>query len=81
MASTHPESTTTTQAAVPLPHRAPANSSLNQPPVWSLESDRTITPPLLEKCDKHGRQDGICCKELKDDDDRTLIDPDIVRDV
>ncbi|OJA18291.1 hypothetical protein AZE42_05882 [Rhizopogon vesiculosus] len=74
-------STTTTQVAVPLPNRGPMSSSLNQPPVWSLESNRTLTPPLSEKCDKYGRQDGVCCKDLKDDDNRMLIDPDVVRDV
>ncbi|KAG1737560.1 VIT family-domain-containing protein [Suillus paluster] len=83
MTSTHPESNSTTTAAVPLPTRdAMASSSVNRPPpVWSLESNGTLSPPLLEKCDKHGRQDGVCCKDLKDEDNRMLIDPDIIRDV
>jgi len=81
MASSLSKSNTTTLAAVPLPNRDPTSSSLNQPPVWSLESNGTLSPPLPEKCDKHDRQDGICCKDLKDEDDRTLIDPDVVRDV
>lgn len=53
------------------------------PPVWSLESSNgTISPPLLlEKCDRHGRQDGVCCKDLKDEDNRMLIDPDVIRDI
>lgn len=37
--------------------------------------------PLQAKCTRHSNPGGICCKELKDDDERTLIDPDIVRDV
>ena len=60
------------------------NNSANTPkqPIWTLESTNGgISPPLQAKCDKHGRQGGICCKDLKDDDDRTLIDPDVVRDV
>jgi len=32
------------------------------------------------RCSRHVRPDGVCCKELKGDD-RTLIDPDVVRDV
>lgn len=53
-----------------------------KPPVWTLESANPGVPlPLHAKCGRHGRQGGICCKDLKDDDDRTLVDPDIVRDV
>jgi VIT1/CCC1 family predicted Fe2+/Mn2+ transporter len=40
-----------------------------------------LSPTLNEKCDRLGRQDGICCKELKGEDDRTLIDPDVIRDI
>ncbi|KIJ63582.1 hypothetical protein HYDPIDRAFT_113052 [Hydnomerulius pinastri MD-312] len=66
---------------VPLPNQR--DSSLrSKPPVWSLESSNGGLPaPLPAKCDRHGRQDGVCCKELKDEDDRTLVDPDVVRDV
>ncbi|KAG6380198.1 VIT family-domain-containing protein [Boletus reticuloceps] len=65
--------------AVPLPqHR---DSSLrSRPPVWALDSSNANVP-LPAKCDRHGRKGGVCCKELKDEDDRTLINPDIVRDV
>lgn len=31
-------------------------------------------------CSRHNRPDGICCKDLKGDD-RSLVDPDVVRDV
>lgn len=85
MTSTHQASTCTTgTTAVSLPNRdlAMSGGSVNRPPpVWSLESNGTLTPPLTEKCDRTDRQDGICCKELKDEDDRTLIDPDIIRDI
>ncbi|KAG2358267.1 VIT family-domain-containing protein [Suillus spraguei] len=76
-------STSTTTAVVPLPHRDGMSSSSvrRQLPVWSLESNGTTSSPLTDKCDRHGRQDGICCKEFKDDDDRTLIDTDVVRDI
>lgn len=52
-----------------------------KPPVWPLGAGGTITPPLPARCDRHDRLDGVCCKDLKDEDDRTLIDPDIIRDV
>lgn len=83
MTSTQVSTHTTGATAVALPHRDPAMSgrSVNRPPVWSLESNGTLTPPLTEKCDRHDRQDGVCCKELKDEDDRTLIDPDVIRDM
>ena len=74
--------------SVPLPHRnnAADTGTSKKPPVWSI-SDRgpaaaSVPVPLPAKCDRHvpGRS-GVCCKELKDDDERTLIDPDIVRDM
>lgn len=55
-----------------------------KPPVWSIsERAPDASPaPLPAKCDRHEpHRSGVCCKELKDDDDRTLIDPDVVRDV
>ncbi|KAH7882998.1 VIT family-domain-containing protein [Phlebopus sp. FC_14] len=68
---------TNTAPVVPLPNaRDPSYRS--KPPVWPLSAG---LPPLPARCDRHGREDGICCKELKDDDDRTLVNPDIVRDV
>ncbi|ORY80749.1 membrane fraction protein [Leucosporidium creatinivorum] len=52
-------------------------------PVWSLQagpggSDQV---PLASKCDQHNRERTICCRDLKGDDERSLIDPDIVRDI
>lgn len=73
-------STSATTTAVPLPSRD-AGSDNKPQPVWSLESNRSSSPPLSEKCDKIGRQGGICCKELKNEDDRMLIDPDVIRDM
>ncbi|KAI0703019.1 membrane fraction protein [Cytidiella melzeri] len=73
--------------SVPLPPRSAqvTDGTLSKkPPVWSLsEGGPAAQPaPLPAKCDRHipGRS-GVCCKELKDDDDRTLVDPDVVRDV
>ncbi|KAI6119870.1 VIT family-domain-containing protein [Pisolithus croceorrhizus] len=58
------------------------SSNPPRPPVWPLESaDPGVPLPLQAKCDRHGRQGGICCKDIKNDDERTLVDPDIVRDV
>jgi len=73
-------STSATTTSVPLPSRD-AGSDNKPQPVWSLESNRSSSPPLSEKCDKIGRQGGICCKELKNEDDRMLIDPDVIRDI
>ncbi|KAG2105798.1 VIT family-domain-containing protein [Suillus discolor] len=52
-----------------------------KPPAWPLNASGTLTPPLPASCDRHDRLDGVCSKDLKDDDDRTLIDPDIIRDI
>ncbi|KAG9308273.1 VIT family-domain-containing protein [Chiua virens] len=66
--------------AVSLPRHVDA-SARSQPPVWALDSSNGNVP-LPAKCDRHGREGGVCCKELKDEDDRTcLVNPDIVRDV
>ncbi|KAI0089461.1 membrane fraction protein [Irpex rosettiformis] len=76
------------QPSVPLPPRnaqttegTPANK---KPPVWSLsEHEPAAHPaPLPAKCDRHvPAREGVCCKDLKADDERTLVDPDVVRDV
>ncbi|KAJ7136769.1 membrane fraction protein [Mycena epipterygia] len=64
--------------SVPLPRQQSLLKSQN-PPVWTFDSSQhPPAPPSC--CSAHNRPDGICCKELKGDD-RTLIDPDIVRDV
>ncbi|KAJ7032367.1 VIT family-domain-containing protein [Mycena alexandri] len=59
--------------SVPLPRRKGSPPG-KQSSVWLLE-----TPEPPAGCG-HSRPNGICCKELKGDD-RTLIDPDVVRDV
>ncbi|KAJ7185199.1 VIT family-domain-containing protein [Mycena filopes] len=64
--------------SVPLPPRkgpSPGKQAENTS-VWSLHDEEPVTSTA---CGYH-RPDGICCKELKGDD-RTLIDPDVVRDV
>lgn len=78
--SVNSNSTVTTPAeSVPLPRSSERSS---KPPVWPIESTEGSQPaPLASKCARHSRADGICCKDLKDDDERTLVDPDIVRDV
>ncbi|KAJ7216379.1 VIT family-domain-containing protein [Mycena pura] len=67
--------------SVPLARpSAPENST--KPPVWALDhaaSDSQSIPPSA-RCSRHNRPDGVCCKELKGKE-RTLVDPDIVRDV
>ncbi|KAK4053427.1 Protein ccc1 [Microbotryomycetes sp. JL201] len=69
-------------ASVALPRRQ-NQAEEAQKPVWSLQEgpDTEETVPLASKCDQHNRERTICCRELKGDDDRSLIDPDIVRDI
>ncbi|TCD63423.1 hypothetical protein EIP91_005423 [Steccherinum ochraceum] len=74
-----------TAPSVTLPRRgADLCGSVNKkPPVWPIADSVTTEPaPLPAKCDRHipGRE-GVCCKDLRDDDERTLIDPDVIRDV
>ncbi|KIP05608.1 hypothetical protein PHLGIDRAFT_14405 [Phlebiopsis gigantea 11061_1 CR5-6] len=71
--------------SVPLPSRNASDQTVGKkPPVWAISASAPAAPPapLPAKCDRHqpGRS-GVCCKELKDDDERTLVDPDVVRDV
>jgi vacuolar iron transporter family protein len=66
---------------VPLPRVSETTNRVSKPPVWPIEASESGPAPLAAKCARNSRVDGICCKELKDDDERTLIDPDVVRDV
>ncbi|KAJ7057247.1 membrane fraction protein [Mycena amicta] len=70
-----------TPASVPLPRPAAAEST-TKPPVWALDSVAPESAPIpaSARCSRHVRPDGVCCKELKGEE-RTLIDPDVVRDV
>ena len=76
-------SATVAPLSVPLPRRGDSETIMpgSRHPVWAIDSAADPDAPLSTKCDRSGRPDGICCKDLKDDDDRRLIDPDIVRDV
>ncbi len=70
-------------ASVPLP-RATANGARtkNKPPVWAIDSaGPSVQTPLPAKCARHTREGEVCCQELKGDDERQLIDPDVLRDV
>ncbi|EJD43141.1 DUF125-domain-containing protein [Auricularia subglabra TFB-10046 SS5] len=63
--------------SVRLPSRD-ASALAHKAPVWPLESSESAPAPLNARC---GANNGICCKELKGEDERTLVDPDIVRDI
>ncbi|KAJ7121093.1 membrane fraction protein [Mycena epipterygia] len=67
--------------SVPL-RRPEASDNSTKPPVWALDAVAPSSQPipLAASCSRHVRPDGVCCKDLKGDD-RTLIDPDVVRDV
>ncbi len=70
-------------ASVLLP-RASASVGVtrNKPPVWAIDaSGPSVQTPLPAKCARHTREGEVCCQELKGEDERQLIDPDIVRDV
>ncbi|KAE9387857.1 hypothetical protein BT96DRAFT_981268 [Gymnopus androsaceus JB14] len=66
--------------SVALPRRTDDGTKTTKPPVWSITSSVTNDLPLSSECDRTSRADGVCCKELRQEE-RTLIDPDIVRDV
>ena len=70
-------------ASVQLP-RTTANGTLtkNKPPVWAIDSSGpSVQTPLPAKCARHTREGEVCCQELKGEDERQLLDPDVVRDV
>ncbi|KAJ7594352.1 VIT family-domain-containing protein [Mycena floridula] len=71
-------SDSTITPAVPLPRPANTNSKTKSS-VWAIQAATEASEP--SQCARHSRADGICCKELKGDDERTLVDPDVVRDV
>ena len=67
--------------AVPLP-RQNAGDIGAKPPVWSINNTIGDQVPPAAKCDRHEpTRDGVCCKDLINDDERTLVDPDVIRDV
>lgn len=75
--------------SVPLPNRRSRvelnTIHKNQPPIWSVEEapgPDMPSAPLQAKCSAHGEErHGVCCRELIGEDERQLVDPDIVRDV
>lgn len=70
-----------TPTAVALPPRSEVSSKHKKPPVWPIDAAAPgVEAPPAAKCARNGRADGICCKELIREE-RTLIDPDVVRDV
>ncbi|CAE6472760.1 unnamed protein product [Rhizoctonia solani] len=81
--SSSSSSSSPTVQKVALPKRKRNDDDIsNKPPVWSINSSPNQDAPLPSKCDRHSEaREGVCCKELKGDDERNLIDPDIVRDV
>ncbi|GAA5881956.1 hypothetical protein JCM3774_002088 [Rhodotorula dairenensis] len=73
----------TPNGAVALPKRQHRTDAESSAPVWSLDSTTNTNAevPLSAKCDLHNRERTVCCRDLKGDDERHLVDPDIVRDI
>jgi len=68
--------------SVPLSRPHGDANGRSKMPVWPLSESLGPQPtPLPSKCARDEREDGVCCKDLKGEDERTLIDPDVVRDV
>lgn len=69
------------ETALPLPSRPNTSVKRKKPLVWPInDSVPGVDTPPAAKCASSTRENGICCKELIGDE-RTLVDPDIVRDV
>ncbi|KAI5475956.1 hypothetical protein MNV49_000563 [Pseudohyphozyma bogoriensis] len=69
---------------VSLPARPKSDGTAK--PVWSLSEGPATqggpdAVPLGAKCDVHQRERTVCCRDLKGEDERNLVDPDIVRDI
>jgi len=68
-------------AVLPLPSRPNTSIKQRKPPVWPIDdSVPGVETPPAAICARSTRENGVCCKELINDE-RTLIDPDVVRDV
>ncbi|KAF9515020.1 hypothetical protein BS47DRAFT_1381693 [Hydnum rufescens UP504] len=70
---------TFTAPVVPLPRRPGLEPRSG--PLWAFTNSSPEDVPLPVQCDRHSMEGHVCCKTMKGDDERTLIDPDIVRDV
>ena len=87
--ASQPEQQQTSAPSVPLPYRRSRvklnTIHKNQPPIGSVEEapgPDMPSAPLQAKFSAHGdERRGVCCRELIGDDERQLVDPDIVRDV
>lgn len=80
MSTSSQETVNDPPTSVALPPRD-SQVKTNKPPVWPITATETTDASVMTaKCARQTRPDGVCCKELKNDD-RHLIDPDVVRDV
>lgn len=74
-------SSTTSAPSVALNRRKDLSANPTAAPIWPLNDSAAEQAPLSAKCDRHSMPRDVCCKTLKSDDERTLIDPDVVRDM
>ncbi|ORY26178.1 VIT family-domain-containing protein [Naematelia encephala] len=77
--------------SVALPSRSTPKPATTEP-VWAVEPPAATrdaqlenilgdSEPLVSKCGADARANGQCCRDLKGEDERHLIPPEIVRDV
>lgn len=84
-----PNPTSSVPVSLPIRRKPSDLNNTNTQSLWTYTQDDSdnrpasalSNTPTLDKCDKNRRPQAICCRDLKGDDDRHLIDPDIVRDV
>lgn len=74
-------------ASVQLPRRDEAivQAALRNS-AWAITEDHekatepdTAELPVPQKCQAEGRSDKVCCRSLKGDDERTLVNPAVIK--
>ena len=50
-------------------------------PVWTVKEDTAPSDniPAPRKCEAQGHPEQVCCRTLKGDDERKLVDPAVVK--
>lgn len=80
-ANEHDAANRSSAPSVALPRRKDPAVNPASEPLWALTATESTEAPLSAKCDRHSMPRDVCCKTLRSEDERTLIDPDVVRDM